>query len=213
MPDPHDLYRLDGDPPDLGRPVLIQALSGFVDAGAAARLAREHLLSTLRSQVVATFGLAPLTLLFFQQVSLVGFVANLVAIPLVTLVVTPLALAGIVLPPLWGVAAWCIQGLTTLLQALAAWPGAVWSAAAAPGCMQAAARVGAALLGLRLPWPVRALALPLILPPSSPRRNMRIESDSFDSSCLVSSCMLSRAWALPRWVRPVPVIRQCAESG
>jgi predicted ATP-grasp superfamily ATP-dependent carboligase len=55
VPDPHDLYRLDGDPPDLGRPVLIQALSGFVDAGAAARLAREHLLSTLQSQVVATF--------------------------------------------------------------------------------------------------------------------------------------------------------------
>ena len=55
MPDPHELYRLDTDVPDLGRPVLIQALSGFVDAGSATRLAREHLLSTLRSQVLATF--------------------------------------------------------------------------------------------------------------------------------------------------------------
>jgi predicted ATP-grasp superfamily ATP-dependent carboligase len=55
VPDPHELYRLEADAHDLGRPVLIQALSGFVDAGAAARLAREHLLSTLRSQVVATF--------------------------------------------------------------------------------------------------------------------------------------------------------------
>jgi predicted ATP-grasp superfamily ATP-dependent carboligase len=55
VPDPHDLYRLEADVPDLGRPVLIQALSGFVDAGAAARLAREHLLATLRAQVVATF--------------------------------------------------------------------------------------------------------------------------------------------------------------
>ena len=55
MPDPHELYRLEASAPDLGRPVLIQALSGFVDAGAAARLAREHLLTTLGSQVVATF--------------------------------------------------------------------------------------------------------------------------------------------------------------
>jgi predicted ATP-grasp superfamily ATP-dependent carboligase len=63
--DPHDLYELSGeftDPAtaeravaDLHQPVLIQALSGFVDAGAAARLAREHLLTTLESTVVATF--------------------------------------------------------------------------------------------------------------------------------------------------------------
>jgi competence protein ComEC len=57
-----------------------------------------------------------------------------------------------------------VQGLTTLLQALAAWPAAVWSAAAAPWWMQAAALFGAALLVLRLPWTVRALALPLMLP-------------------------------------------------
>jgi predicted ATP-grasp superfamily ATP-dependent carboligase len=53
--DPHELYQLADDLPDLGRPVLIQALTGFVDAGAATRLAREHLLSTLDSQPVATF--------------------------------------------------------------------------------------------------------------------------------------------------------------
>jgi predicted ATP-grasp superfamily ATP-dependent carboligase len=53
--DQHDLYRLDEDLPDLGRPVLIQALTGFVDAGSAGRLAREHLLTTLSGRVVATF--------------------------------------------------------------------------------------------------------------------------------------------------------------
>jgi len=42
----------------------------------------------LRTQVIATLGLTPLTLVFFQQVSLVGFIANLVAIPLFTLVIT-----------------------------------------------------------------------------------------------------------------------------
>jgi predicted ATP-grasp superfamily ATP-dependent carboligase len=55
VPDPHELYRLEAGAPDPGRPVLIQALSGFVDAGAAARLAREHLLATLDSRIVATF--------------------------------------------------------------------------------------------------------------------------------------------------------------
>jgi predicted ATP-grasp superfamily ATP-dependent carboligase len=53
--DPKDLYQLTDEMPELGRPVLIQALTGFVDAGSAGRLAREHLLATLPGQVVATF--------------------------------------------------------------------------------------------------------------------------------------------------------------
>ena len=57
MRDPDELYELTGDPPELGRPVLIQALSGFVDAGAAVRLAREHLLSTGEPRLVARFDL------------------------------------------------------------------------------------------------------------------------------------------------------------
>ncbi len=56
MRDPEELYRLRADElPELGRPVLIQALTGFVDAGAAVRLAREHLLAALDSQVIAEF--------------------------------------------------------------------------------------------------------------------------------------------------------------
>jgi predicted ATP-grasp superfamily ATP-dependent carboligase len=53
--DPHELYQLADDLPELGRPVLIQALAGFVDAGAAGRLAREHLLTSLPGRIVATF--------------------------------------------------------------------------------------------------------------------------------------------------------------
>lgn len=55
MLDPHELYQLADDLPELGQPVLIQALTGFVDAGNATRLAREHLLSTLDAQRVASF--------------------------------------------------------------------------------------------------------------------------------------------------------------
>jgi predicted ATP-grasp superfamily ATP-dependent carboligase len=53
--DPGELYEMTGDVPELGRPVLIQALSGFVDAGGATRLAREHQLDTLDGHPVAAF--------------------------------------------------------------------------------------------------------------------------------------------------------------
>jgi competence protein ComEC len=113
---------------------------------------------------VASGGLAPLSLLFFQQVSVVGFVANLVAIPLVTLLVTPVALLGMLLPVLWTVAGWGIQALVVLLGALADWPLAVWQSASAPPWAVAAGLVAAVLAVLPLPWRLRALALPLLLP-------------------------------------------------
>ncbi|MDQ1711794.1 MAG: hypothetical protein QOE45_1244 [Frankiaceae bacterium] len=43
--DPRDLFEIAPDVGDLGRPVLVQALDGFVDAGGARRLAREHLVA------------------------------------------------------------------------------------------------------------------------------------------------------------------------
>ncbi|HCT81005.1 MAG TPA: proteasome protein [Micromonosporaceae bacterium] len=55
MLDPQGLFELAGDRKDLGRPVLLHALTGFIDAGSAGRIAREHLLSTLESQVIVTF--------------------------------------------------------------------------------------------------------------------------------------------------------------
>ncbi|HPP82272.1 MAG TPA: DNA internalization-related competence protein ComEC/Rec2, partial [Rubrivivax sp.] len=120
--------------------------------------------SGLRTQALATAGLTPLTLLFFQQVSVVGFVANLVAIPLVTLVITPLALAGLAWPALWMPAGWGVQALLTYLSALVRLPFAVWTAAAAPPWAVAAGLLGGALAVLPLPWRLRALALPLVLP-------------------------------------------------
>jgi competence protein ComEC len=131
-------------------------------AGAALR-------NDLRTQVIATVGLAPLTLLFFQQLSLVGFAANLIAIPLITLVITPLALLGVALVPLWTLGAWVVQQLNVALGWLAHLPGAVWMAPVAPLWAQLAGLLGAVLLVLPLPWQARALALPLlvalVLPP------------------------------------------------
>src|SRR4051794_41462181 len=58
--DPDGLYELDPvqpQPGELERPVLVHALSGFVDAGAAGRLAAEHLLATLPHRVLVRFDL------------------------------------------------------------------------------------------------------------------------------------------------------------
>ncbi|WP_066364490.1 proteasome assembly chaperone family protein [Herbidospora mongoliensis] len=55
MYDPTDLYRLDGDAPELTDPVLLYHFEGFVDAGGAGRLALGHLMTELDHRVVATF--------------------------------------------------------------------------------------------------------------------------------------------------------------
>jgi predicted ATP-grasp superfamily ATP-dependent carboligase len=53
--DPKDLYKLADDAPELPDPVLLYHFDGFVDAGAAGRLALGHLLAELEHRVVATF--------------------------------------------------------------------------------------------------------------------------------------------------------------
>ena len=66
-------------------------------------------------QGAVTLALAPALLLLFQQVSLISPLANAVAIPVVSWLVTPLALLGVIVPPLWhaaaGVMDWLGQGL------------------------------------------------------------------------------------------------------
>jgi competence protein ComEC len=81
-----------------------------------------------RIQWAVTLGLAPAALVLFGQVSLVGPLANAVAIPLVSAVVTPLALLGAVLPleAVLQLAAWLAERLLEFLEACAALPLAVW---------------------------------------------------------------------------------------
>ena len=55
MLDPASLYSYDGERPALVEPPLVVALSGFIDAGGAVRLAVEHLFETCEHEVVATF--------------------------------------------------------------------------------------------------------------------------------------------------------------
>lgn len=134
-------------------------------AGSAGTIsAKAKFLSLLREQWTVTVALTPLSLLLFGQVSLVGFFANLVAIPWVTLIVTPLAFAGVLWPPLWQGAAWCVQLLGIWLGWLAAWPWAQFDVAAAPLWAGLAAVIGGVLLAARLPASLRLAGVPLLLP-------------------------------------------------
>ncbi|MDB5756052.1 MAG: internalization-related competence protein ComEC/Rec2, partial [Massilia sp.] len=85
------------------------------------------------TQYAVTLGLVPLTMLLFSQVSIVSPIANAIAIPLVSFVVTPLALAGSMLPsPLAGIvlglAHLAVEGLARFLAWIGGSPLAVWSA-------------------------------------------------------------------------------------
>ncbi len=131
--------------------------------GRSARAAAK-LLAGLREQWVITVALTPLTLLLFGQVSVVGLLANALAIPWVTLVVTPLAMGGVVFSWLWDVAALAVQALTFYLEWLAALPFATLSAPAAPLWAGAVGVLGGLLLAMRLPWHARVLGVPLLLP-------------------------------------------------
>lgn len=123
-----------------------------------------RLRAMLREQWVITLALTPLSLLLFGQVSLVGLLANVLAIPWVTLIVTPLAMLGVLVPLLWSWAAQALAALVWGLTHLAAWPLASVSVAQAPLWAGAVGVLGGLGLILPLPWRLRLMGLPLLLP-------------------------------------------------
>jgi competence protein ComEC len=142
---------------DTGRSPTVPALAWWERLRAVA-------IASAGEQVLMTLALAPLSLLLFQQLSLVGLLANLLAIPWVTLVVTPLALLGVAVPLLWAGGALAVAVLARWLGWLAGWPGAVLEWPAPPFVLGVAALAGALLLALKLPWWLRAQGVPLVLP-------------------------------------------------
>jgi competence protein ComEC len=118
----------------------------------------------LKEQSVVTLALAPLSLLLFGQVSVVGLLANLLAIPWVTLVLTPLALLGVAVPWLWDGAALATQALMAWLDVLAQWPWAAVYRAVPPLWMGVVAAMGAWLLVMPWPWMLRMAGLLAVWP-------------------------------------------------
>lgn len=124
------------------------------------------------AQAVATIGLTPLTVWFFGQSSLVGPLANLVAVPWISLVVVPLTVAGSVLLPFapWAggailqIAVWLLQALWTPLERLAELPYAQWYFPESTPLAFAFAALGTLWLLLPRGVPARWLGVVLLLP-------------------------------------------------
>ncbi len=133
-------------------------------SGGSAAHAMASMGAMFHEQWVITLALTPLTLLLFGQVSVVGLVANALAIPWVTLLVTPLAMAGAVIEPLWDLAALAIAALTWYLRLLASLPFSSITVAQAPLWAGAVGVLGGVLLAMPLPWRLRLFGLPLMLP-------------------------------------------------
>jgi len=138
--------------------------------------------TVLATQAAVTLGLAPLSLALFQQVSLVGPLANAVAIPLVTLLVVPLTLLWLIVPldalllAAHQLMLWLVQGLQWLLT----WPTPLWTQHAPPWWAVALAIAGCVVLLAPRGWPHRWLGalwcLPLftVVPPAVPEGEFRL---------------------------------------
>ncbi len=164
--------------------LLFAAAGRLTPVRAPTRAAR--MLSSVRegahAQWVVTLGLTPLTLMLFAQMSLIAPIANAVAIPVVTIVVVPLALLGIFVPFQWlfvgahAVLAPLMRGMEWLAQL----PDAAWQQHAPPLWAVVAGVVGIALLLAPRGVPGRAWGwawmLPLFLarPPPLPEGAFRM---------------------------------------
>ena len=126
----------------------------------------------VRVQWWISVGLFPLVIVLFQRASLISPLANLLAVPVVSLLIVPLALLGTVIMPqshslgviLLQLAAWLMQGIMATLAWLADWPLASWAGAASSGWQAALAILGVILLLAPRGWPARGLGIVLLLP-------------------------------------------------
>ena len=164
--------------------VILYAGAGRAGSSRSRQRWRNALQTAVRTQYAVSIGLVPLTMLLFSQVSLVSPVANAVAIPLISFVVTPLSLVGSILPqplaaPVLAGAHQVTAWLAAFLQWLAQLPVAVWIAPTPEWWMFALALAGMALMLAPRGWPARSAGLLLWLPlvlhrPSTPEYGLQI---------------------------------------
>lgn len=131
------------------------------------RLGQRHWLGDwLRAQWAITLGLMPLLLALFQQFSLVSPFANALAIPLVSLAITPLTLLGSLPGFAWALelAHALLVPLMDFLRWTTQWPGALWQQHAPPPWTVPLALLGAAWLLLPRGFPARWAGALLFLP-------------------------------------------------
>lgn len=123
------------------------------------------------SQWAVTIALLPLSAWFFASASVIGPLANALAIPVVSFLITPAALLMAVLAPIWPWAARrladlidpVVQVLMSLLSDLASPSWAALVMGSPPLYVTVLASLAALILIAPLRWPGRYLVLPVIL--------------------------------------------------
>ncbi len=120
----------------------------------------------VRVQLGITLATVPALLALFNAFSLVSPLANALAIPVVSFLVTPLTLLAVVLPFGWllELAHWLTWAMMQGLERLAALPVALWQQAVPPAALTAAGVAGAAWLLLPRGTPARHAGLFAMLP-------------------------------------------------
>ena len=130
--------------------------------------------SAVNTQIAVTLGLLPVTLVLFQEVSIISPIANAFAIPLVSLIVVPITLVGALLPFDFILQfahlamSWCYMALGYLSEL----PNAVWQSHAPAQWTAVLAMIGVVWLllprGVTARWVGAVAMLPMfmVLPPS-----------------------------------------------
>jgi competence protein ComEC len=128
------------------------------------RLAAQRVQAWGVVQWAATLASLPVLLLVFQQFSLVSPLANALAIPVISFIVTPLALLGAIIPwwPILALAHGVMDWLMVFLNWASSWP--VWQAPAPPLWAALAAALGVAVCLLPRGMPGRLLGVALMIP-------------------------------------------------
>ncbi len=126
--------------------------------------------AALKTQWAVTIGMLPAVLILFNQTSIVSPIANAIAIPLISFIVTPLALLGSFLPMdgLLYLAYAALDGCMHLLHGLNSWPVSTWQQQAPATWTLLPALVGVLWLLLPSGFPMRYLGLLMFLPMLSP---------------------------------------------
>ena len=128
----------------------------------------------VNTQIAVTLGLLPVTLVLFQEVSIISPIANAFAIPIVSLIVVPITLVGALLPFdfILQLAHLVMSGCYAALAFLSELPNAVWQSHAPAAWTAILAMIGVVWLllprGAALRWVGAVAMLPMfmVLPPS-----------------------------------------------
>lgn len=145
---------------------------GFQGRVATHRKFMSKVMHGIRTQWITSVALIPLSLLLFQQASLVGFFANFIAIPWIGFLVAPIALAGgifiLAFPPLGNalvnIADFLLRHFWPILETIGSGSNSQWYQVISTPWILLSGSIAILLLLAPKGFPSRFLAIFLILP-------------------------------------------------